>query len=741
MTWRTFTDLKSKSLSPNERDIVDSTHMEFVSAKAKGAFADGTRDDTGNLIQWLNEFLTRGGTSKKLILPQQNRGTKGYMVRGGHLLIENFNSGIIEGHGQGFTSTIRLQSGETGPALKLGGQTAAATEPFDSLVSSISLDGGGNDLTSGLLQIGKMQRSLFYNVGVRNWDSGAGIVSLLFVGTNLFNNMQFAQCFVIGNGKTTSDHCYDLYVARSVLFSGGSAENASTAVRLRPTATTRSGACQAYFAGFHIERSDIAIDALDTSISGKIENLNGSYTLRQGCVGCEILGSGALGSGETTPVLDANFGNKYSIPGGLSPSGGGSVVQPGLSFDGKEFLRTLNAVHDPTFRDISLANWTTSNATIVSKALTLPNASGRSIAITSSAADGYAETDIYPDESVDYLLMAGFAVDLQADASVRIEVIDTSGPTDLWDSGVIDYTGQVAGNNTIWRFVYKRIPVGSDVAAGVNPLKIRLYSVVSGTTVYCPLLLFMKSAWNMETSFSGADASLIGSGVGAQIQNVSVSNTEVKWQDFGDNRRHVEGGIFHVKIDSHDDQHLLGYGGDTNTTTAGPIALSRQFDIGDEFNFLSSTYPKDSLMRFRAFSGGDITVSEAALIRIGDSEWGLISYTEETALAATTTRRVGVAPMECNLIEDTVRLVTAATIGASGANYWTVEVFRRRGSTEALMATGDSQSGWTADTSITIPIQARSVEPDDIIKVVYTRTGTPTNLEPNISMKFGWDAA
>ena len=694
-------------------------------------------DNADHLQTWLNRFasITAGGPNRLHL----NANAGDLLVRGDFCALENFNSGVIYGDGQGFAGRLKLITGQTGPLLKLGGLTAGGDEPFDFLVESLSLHGNGNTLTSGLLQLGKMNRGEFRHVGCHGWGQGAAIANLAFGNSSLFNNMAFTEGHVVGPGITTATFGYDLKLTGSIKFTSGSAENVGTGIRL----VSVQGNGAAYFEGISIERATIALDAKDVQCIGTLHNKNGVIRLRQGCVGSQLVNGPGYGAGENTSVVDENFGNAFYQRGALTPgAGGGAVTTPTLVFDGKELLRTLSAVADPTFRDFELNDWSATNATLTSSPISLPNARGRSLAVTASAANGYAETTVYADESSDYLLTVGIAVTAAANASARIEVIDPSGPTTLWDSGALDYSADLgAGDNTLFRFVRKRIPVPAG-AAGTKSLTVRLYSVVNGTTVQYPLFLFLKSIWNMETDFSGADASLVGSGVGAQITNASVSNTEFAIRNLNAIHRHAAGAVFHVQIDAvaNGGNYTIGFFGDSNAKDAGPLLSSGAYAAGEEFNFLSGSYPKFGQIRFRDFTGGDITISEASMHLIGDTEWGLISTTEDTALSATTTRRVAVAPFHNNLIDGSVRLSVGTAIAASGVNYWTAEVLRRRGATEAVVATADSQSGWTADTAITIPIQNRTVEPDDIIKVRYTRTGTPANLEPGLSMRFGWDA-
>ena len=54
MTYRTFRDLKNRSLSPRERDIVDSAHLEIKNVKSEGALGDGVANDTAAIQRTLD---------------------------------------------------------------------------------------------------------------------------------------------------------------------------------------------------------------------------------------------------------------------------------------------------------------------------------------------------------------------------------------------------------------------------------------------------------------------------------------------------------------------------------------------------------------------------------------------------------------------------------------------------------------------------------------------------------------
>lgn len=59
MTYRTFVDLKNASLNPRLRDTVDSTHLEIISVKSKGAKGDTDTDDSAAIQEAINSAGSR----------------------------------------------------------------------------------------------------------------------------------------------------------------------------------------------------------------------------------------------------------------------------------------------------------------------------------------------------------------------------------------------------------------------------------------------------------------------------------------------------------------------------------------------------------------------------------------------------------------------------------------------------------------------------------------------------------
>lgn len=713
----TLDSLGLSSASGTFTKIVNAQNTEF------GAVGDRVTDETVALQAWLDKW----GTRTYFFLPTAT----GYLIDG-TLLQENFHSAVIQGPGRNFSGAITQTSSTTAPILRLGGQSAGGSEPFDTVIRDICLDANENNMATAVLEFGKVNRFELHGVGIKDWNTGAGISNVDYGSSTLFQNMTFRECRLVGFNQSNSVG-YNLLLSDSAYFTGGSIELCNYALVL----VGNGKLVPVYLNGIRIERTNIALDVEDIAVKGEFDGVTAPVKLGQGCIGCDIDLGVTRGSGESQSIVDANFGNRYKNVAPHTVSGA-YESSPSIDFDGGEWLRVLNSNPDPVFRDQNLDEWTTSNATIISKAITLPGAHGRAMAVTATAANGYAERAIYPDDSEDFLLTVCFLVNANTGQNSRIEVIDQSGPTTLWNSGTLDFSGiGVAGDNSVFRFVRKRIPVPAG-AGGTNELRVRIYSVTSGKVTLCPLLMFSKSEFDMESDASG-DVTVSGSGVGAQLVYSEVTNTTFVIGNTT-NYENVAGAFLHIQTDISASGLVIGLVNDTNNARTGPVWPTELFKAGDAFNLVSPVYPFNSRLSFRGFSGGDITVSEVTLHAIGrKNPWGLLSKHEDSALSATTTRVLGVVPALCVMTRLSARLFVNTQTTASGANYWTVEVIRTRGGSDTVIATVDSQSGWSAGDAITLGERNRTVEPGDIIKVVYTKTSAPTDLEPTISINFGWD--
>lgn len=570
---------------------------DHLSAHMFGAMGDATANDTSAL---LSTFIPLGGDGSNVerLIP-----TGTYLVIPGELSIPNPQSGYWRGHGSRFNTIIKSSNAASVlPVVSLGDGTF---EPHSFVIEHLSID-VADGIGVGLF-LNRTNLMVFRDVIIQGLGLGAIGVDTTTPAI-LFGEMIFDHCGFLGKDSGGVAPAGSIGLR---LYSTGNVELHSCNIEKVETGIILIGAQQSKFVfiGGHLERLSLYAFVLSNCQPLIDCEPHGAVWLDNDVINGTLNLSNTSGQWTDGAVVDNGFGNRIrKTASKLFMPGSKATYATGVAFDGTEWMAVAGINSDPTFLG-GTTGWVGTNATVAMSTISMPGvASGKSMAIKATAANGYAEKTFTASANTDYLLQVGILTDPVS--TYRILVANSGGT--VWDSGNFSYldASLYASDFQSFKVIRKRIPVVADTV-----FKVRIYAVTSGLKTVCSLLLISTSEIQMASDYATSGSGFSSAGSGAGIAYTQDTTTGKIYSVKGSTltERCFFRAVVTVPVGV---SGALGVGGDGNDPTAGPIVPLRS-GVKVQYILPLSSFPVNSTVVLYSFTGGGaITIEEIGLYAI-----------------------------------------------------------------------------------------------------------------------------